>query len=163
MSRISAFILLVIGLIGCAPLAPENQSVVVDVYPIEYQMSLIVDGKHLAKASDEWQRFYAKHELAMLNREVEFFYATSLGKKAAMRWRNELIKKGAQRENLVIMKKADLAKFDVKVQLMEYTVVTPICKPQAVTKYSKPPVGCPSNSNLWQSLVYPQDALLSEK
>ena len=163
MNRIILFTLFVIGLSACAHHDLEHQSIVVDVYPVQYQMSLFVDKKHLAKNELEWQRFYTDHHQTLLTRKVLFSYANAQGKKVASGWQSELIAGGAQQKNITIEKGVDMGEFDVKVEIVDFKVVTPICQPQQISGYAKTPIGCAVNSSLWQSLAYPQDALAQEK
>lgn len=149
-----------VALSGCAPRSAENNSIEVEVFPINYQMALVVDKKHKAETRREWDKFYSKYETELLNKKVSLFYSSSIGKQVAYQWKDKLVDDGAVRNNISIKSNADLDNFDVKIQISKHKVVTPFCQPQEVSEFGHRPLGCASNSNLWQSIVYPEDALL---
>ncbi|RJX68444.1 hypothetical protein DZ860_17275 [Vibrio sinensis] len=159
MMRFITLALMTFLILGCAPLAPENSGVTVDVYPVRYEMSLMLNKKKMKAAQQEWQRFSKQHQDLLLTQSVTFFYANSTGKNKAIDWRNALIKRGAERDNVFLEEKKDLNKFDMRVQILSYKTVTPICNPMIVGHFQKQPMGCAVNSNLWHSMTHPQDAL----
>ncbi|OLQ86342.1 hypothetical protein BIY22_11890 [Vibrio panuliri] len=163
MSKQIGFLSLVISLVACTPMSYENQSVHVDVHPTKYQLSLVVDQQHSAKMTREWDEFYQLHKTELLNRDVQLSYSSTQGKKIAKEWREQLLNDGAIAQNIVLESTDKLGEFDLKIELVKYKVVTPICEPQSIRYYAKAPVGCSANSNLWQSMTYPDDALLLNK
>lgn len=161
MMRFITVFFMAFSVLGCAPLAPENSGITVDVYPVRYEMSLMLNNKKMAAAQTEWQRFSKQHQALLLSQSVTFFYANNEGKKKAMEWRKGLIKRGAERENVLLEEKKELDKFDLRVQILSYKTVTPACNAMIVGQFQKQPMGCAVSSNLWHSMSHPQDALSS--
>ncbi|WP_194435201.1 hypothetical protein [Vibrio fluminensis] len=137
----------------------ENHSIAVDVYPVEYQLSMSLENGSEKQAERQWLELKHSASQTLLSQPVAFYYSSTSGKKLAKRWSSELLKQGAKDELISVVASKQLGEFDVQVQFINYKVVTPICEPQEVSEYAAQRVGCAPNSNLWQSMVAPQAAL----
>lgn len=151
--------LAVIALSGCAPLIHENKSIAIDVYPIKYQIAMQIGTKGEQDAERRWQKLVKEYPQVLLNNPVNFYYSDSIGKRAVQRWRNELVSNGAEKTKLTLAQNKSLGAFNVHVEFVANKSVSPICQPQAIEGRLTSSFGCVVNSNLWQSMVSPQDAL----
>lgn len=163
MIRTSVFIVWIFLTLGCSPLAQENTSISVDIHPVRYEMSLMLDRSSKAAAELEWQEFKRLHQQSLLTQGLTFSYTNAAGKKTAERWRNRLMLDGAEQDNVSLKQAHDLGPFDLRVELLTYKSVTPLCQPKRITNYHQAPIGCAVNGNLWQAMAEPQDALSQSK
>lgn len=155
------FLFFIVFLItGCTDHTPPlRDGVSVDIYPVVKQIKVKIEKNKEQDAYKKVINYVDQHQSLFFNEKVTLSSSTKEGEKLLKKVKGYLIKAGINTEYLAEKKdNKKLNRFDFSVEVLDYRVQTPLCKP-AVKYYTGRDAGCAVESNLWQSKVHPENNL----
>ncbi|WP_406731877.1 hypothetical protein RJD39_09175 [Vibrio scophthalmi] len=164
-SKVCLSTVLVVSLLGCAEIIKEREGAELQIVPITNAYHLTIKDKKEQQAWQQLQAYVEQHWDVLSVQTIHIDWYSRKGKSLAMKLAKQLQKQGISDDaiKMVSVNNSESNHFDLSIRATNYKVIANICDYPRVGEFGVHPEGCYSESARWQSMVHPENMLLTNE
>lgn len=149
---------LAFALIGCAQVV-DRQGSYADLYPVEYAMGFDLNNVAQKQAEKQLDQFIDQYWTLIVNHPVALSSSSSKGETLAQAAKRNLLKRGAEPENVKLEQQNDVDAYDFEISILKYNVAVEDCPYHSINNYDQGSDGCYVERLRWTSMTRPERML----
>ncbi len=159
MTKLPLIVGLVLLLASCAEVKDREGSYV-DLYPIEYSLGFDLQKVGQKQAEKQLDQFIEQYWSLIVSQPVSLNASGPKGKKLALVAQTNLLKRGAEAENILLKEQNNITPYDFEISITKYRLGIQDCPYHSIYTNSQSASGCYIERLRWTSMIRPERMLI---